>query len=49
VEFLKAENQMLRRRVKLGRGLGKAVKALITVNHYRSYQTWVKRLRLQDE
>jgi putative transposase len=38
VEFLKAENQMLRRRVKLGRGLGKAVKALITVN-----QTWVKR------
>src|SRR5688572_1099291 len=57
VEFLKAENQMLRRRiprqvrlnheerrllVKLGQGLGKAVKALITVNHYRSYQTWVK-------
>lgn len=59
VEYLKAENEMLRKRVsrkriflkaderakllKLGRGLGPAIRHLITIVDYSTYRRWVRK------
>ena len=59
VEYLKAENEMLRKRVpkkrlflrsderahllKLGKGLGPAIRHLITIVDYSTYRRWVRK------